>query len=923
VAIDVTTEPGPPLKVAPVVEYNKANVGSVDNPQRPRFDPLADGLVTEGLTTDGERGSSSTSARREAPSQVFGYLTPRGNTVHVDDNTGNEFIRMRTRSGTQVLIHETSGYVYINSKNGNSWIEVSDAGIDVYTANSISMRAEQDFNIRADRDILLDAGANVRMRAGSNITMMAAGDIQEQATGKINLNAAGNIELTSAGNILNIATNDFQVTSGNDTILSVGGTGSLNVASDLLVASGGNLRLQSAQQMTQLAGSQQMRDGTSILDNTGAAPAAAPDTPISITPPVLPPGLIHGDAKQKVVNNNPPFWLGGGAQVNTIVSRMPTHEPWHDHPNADVPPPPTDCVEINAAGTFDAGSSSNVNSSTVTTGSGATATMTGTLNDAGCSPGASGTKKISTDVYNAIMHACTKTGADPATMLAFADMESSFQPGVGARGSSATGLYQFTSGTWDAMVTKYGNQYNVGRSQINDAQSNALMGGQFLNDNVAILKRKGISNPTPGQCYIVHFAGSSGGPALIAAAQQTPDANAAAMFPAAAKSNPTIFAGKSCSQVVANLSAMADAKAKAYAGQYGLPAPCDRGAAGAPAAALDPTATAAAEMNAPAPIVMNTVPSGSVPAGVPTEGGTAEPPAESPNVPVGGTGSVCQAGSNPIAAGANGYVGSDSQSSSLVAAAGASNPSQWTKGSTDPTTWTKNQPIAIFNDDGTYNGAHAAIFLSLVQVGSPGYTGVAGILVYDQSPGQPARQRIIPYDKANANNASLYAAVNTPAGAAGSGRSGGMEPDLPPNPQGANKVRQACITAYPANTGNCSGFVTAVGNLLGVTISGNADAITTALKAGGKWSMLSGGAAAAAAAKAGQLVVGGLIGGQCSPPQHHGHVVVVVDGPVLNGLYPTAYWGSLGYIPKAYAPVNLTWTRVDLPKVTYAAMSLG
>jgi hypothetical protein len=817
-----------------------------------------------------------------------------------------------------VLVHETSGYVYINSKNGNSWIEVSDAGVDVYTANSISMRAEKDCNIHADRDILLNAGGNIRMRAGSNITMMSGGDIQQQANGKLNLNAAGNIELTTTCNILNIAGNSFQVTAAlGDLIMSVGGTGSLSVASDLQIKTGGNLRMQSTLQTSQLAGGQQLRDGAAILDNTGKSPAATPDTPIELTPPLLMPGLVHGDAKQKTINNNPPFWRGGGGQVTSIVSRLPTHEPWRDHPNANVPPPPTDCVEVTDNGTYDVGSPAP-SSATIAP----TTNPDGTLNDTGCSPGVAGTRKISTDVYNAIMNACTKTGADPATMLAFADLESGFQPGIRAGTSSATGLYQFVSGTWNAMVKKYGSQYNVGYDQINDAQANALMGGQFMCDNVAILKRKGIDNPTPGQIYIVHFAGTGGGPAMILAAQKTPDADAASLFPAAAAANRNIFQGKTIAQAVAALAAKADARAAAYAGQYGLPAPCDRAAAGTPAQPLNPTTTAAAELTAPTPINLHTQPAASMPSAA-TEGGSAVTPPPPPAVPVGGTGSICQAGTNPLAAGKNGYVGANSQPASLVTASGAGDPSTWRKGSTDPTTWVKNQPIAIFNDDGTYHGAKAAIFLSLVQVGNPAYTGTAGILVYDQSPGQPASQRIIPYDVAQANNAGLYAAVNVPS-SPNSGSSGtpGMEPDLLPNPQGANKVRAACIAAYPANTGNCSGFVTAVGKILGVTISGNADAMTAALKAGGPWTVLSSGAAAAAAAKAGQLVVGGLIGAQCSPPQHHGHVVVVVDGPVLNGLYPTAYWGSLGYIPKAYATVNLTWTHVDLPKVTYAAMTL-
>jgi hypothetical protein len=175
-------------------------------------------------------------------------------------------------------------------------------------------------------------------------------------------------------------------------------------------------------------------------------------------------------------------------------------------------------------------------------------------------------------------------------MLAIADQESSFQPGVSAKTSSASGLYQFTGGTWDAMVTKYGSKYNVSPDQRNDASANAMMGGQFIQDNSAILKSKGISNPTPGQLYCMHFMGSGGGPKLIQAAQTQPEADASSMFPEAARANSSIFSGKTVGQVYQSLTSRMDSKAQAYASQYGLQAPCERSqgvkgplAAGSPA----------------------------------------------------------------------------------------------------------------------------------------------------------------------------------------------------------------------------------------------------------------------------------------------------------------------------------------------------
>ncbi len=541
IAADVTTESGTPPPVAPTIEYNKSAVlGSPSGPRRPPFVPLANGLSSEGLMGDDERGVSSTSMRRESPPLVYGWLTPRGNTVHVDDNSSNEFVRFRTRSGVQILIHETTGYVYINSKNGNSWFEISDAGIDGYTANSISLRAQQDFNIRADRNIILDAGSNIFLRAGKQITM----------------DAGSNIEAGAASNI----------------VLSAGATGSFKTTGDLLVNSGGALRFQSAADTTSLAGGDWIRQATLILDNGTAPPANANAAQVPTAKAQLDTTQTYANGAGSGSSN----WRYGSGTVSSIVSRMPTHEPWGGHPNSKVPPPPLTNIGVNYAGNYNAGN-----------GGGNSASNTypdGSLNNSGCSFGVANTTPISTDVYNAITAAADKTGADPATMLAFADVESSFRPGVGAGTSSAAGLYQITSGTWNGLMNKYGNQYNIPNtpSSIYDPNYNALMGGQLLQDDNAALKSQGITSPTPGQLYLLHFLGQSGGSSFISQNQNDPNASAASLFPAAASANPSIFynsdgSSKTVGQVYNNLTTKVDTKAEAYASQYGLPPPCQRG----------------------------------------------------------------------------------------------------------------------------------------------------------------------------------------------------------------------------------------------------------------------------------------------------------------------------------------------------------
>jgi hypothetical protein len=219
----------------PVVEYNKWADENPNQPHRPAFEPLHHGLTNQGLYRDSERGRSSSSARREAPSKVFGYSTPRGTSMMVDDNPENEFIRLRTRGGAQVLVHETSGYVYINSKNGNSWIEISDEGIDIYSKKSISVRAEEDLNFRADRDVMIEGQRGVFIRAGQMMTVESGQNTHMKAGTDFKI-GAGTLFQAKAGSDLNLdSAGKLTCKSGGDFNADAGGTGSIKAGGNVLL----------------------------------------------------------------------------------------------------------------------------------------------------------------------------------------------------------------------------------------------------------------------------------------------------------------------------------------------------------------------------------------------------------------------------------------------------------------------------------------------------------------------------------------------------------------------------------------------------------------------------------------------------------------------------------------------------------------
>jgi hypothetical protein len=132
-------------------------------------------------------------------------------------------------------------------------------------------------------------------------------------------------------------------------------------------------------------------------------------------------------------------------------------------------------------------------------------------------------------------------------------------------------------------------------------------------------------------------------------------------------------------------------------------------------------------------------------------------------------------------------------------------------------------------------------------------------------------------------------------------------------------VREACEACFEAHNDDCSGFARAVATELGVSLQGVADQIVETLRAGEGWSSLPDGVAAAKSAHDGKLVMAGLKGSEQAHPDAHGHVVVIVDGPLAHGAYPSAYWGQLGGTGAKDKTINWAWTVEDRDRVSYAA----
>lgn len=152
-------------------------------------------------------------------------------------------------------------------------------------------------------------------------------------------------------------------------------------------------------------------------------------------------------------------------------------------------------------------------------------------------------------VINAIKNASARTGVNFSYMVQQAAAESSFDPKAKARGSSATGLYQFIESTWLNMVEKYGPNHGIDPNQPrkallklrNDPEVASTMAAEFAKENQDVLEDRWGGDVGPTELYFAHFMGAGGASAFLKAHDRNPMQKAAVLFPEAARANRNVF----------------------------------------------------------------------------------------------------------------------------------------------------------------------------------------------------------------------------------------------------------------------------------------------------------------------------------------------------------------------------------------------
>lgn len=438
---ELTTDQTPSAykgKPLPAAEYNKVvETGTATDPtffKKPFHKEFTAALEQQGLIDDYVRGTTTSSARREVPSAVFGISTPGpkdkrtgaprgkygssearadvfsnrlgGSSFVMDDGDDkllrkgpasttkreyanvelgeqggdpslphNEHVRIRTRTGHQILLHNTEDLIYIGNARGTAWIELTSNGkIDIFAQDSISVHTAADFNFYADRDINLNANENINISAGKDILVEAGdniditagkhfatnagtdlslnsgtftsiyavnsmslttqdrldmvssgnmnigtlGQLHVDACGALYINTDGEMHTNALGNMITNTNASYSLNATADMLVNTNAAYNLNAAADIKTKSGGSSLITSGGTTEMLAGSEFKVTGTKVHLNGPTATDSAPSAVLGVTVPVAPEPTMPTAPQQP-----------------ELISRVPQHEPWLQHENLD------------------------------------------------------------------------------------------------------------------------------------------------------------------------------------------------------------------------------------------------------------------------------------------------------------------------------------------------------------------------------------------------------------------------------------------------------------------------------------------------------------------------------------------------------------------------------------------------------------
>jgi len=256
-----------------------------------------DQLVRSGLSADTVRGLSTSSYMRESPSELIGIsskgrrvttdgqdftltynsqlkdknttskeilnglLGPtgrrKGHSITLDDGDidGNSNqIRLRTSTGHQILMNDTTGVMYVGNADGTSWIELNNNGtMDVYAQDSINFRS---------KNIQFHADDNIKFHSKGYTQIVSEEQMHVEGKQQLVMTSKGEAGITGEKGLHLKSNSELFATSSGASYINSGGIMSLN--GSLILLQGPKTQAKTAKNVNEL-----QKEDTTFIEDLG------------------------------------------------------------------------------------------------------------------------------------------------------------------------------------------------------------------------------------------------------------------------------------------------------------------------------------------------------------------------------------------------------------------------------------------------------------------------------------------------------------------------------------------------------------------------------------------------------------------------------------------------------------------------------
>jgi len=373
----------------PVGEINRAEFKKSENAPTPNPDvdvnkkpvhPIAKWLYEQGNLHDPVRGVYSSSARRESPSNVYGWSTPgprdkrqgakkgkigrregkidtfvsrmggfcivmddgderflrktrpwEGPSDYADIEKGeqglvdwprDEAFRIRTRKGAQILLHCSEDLIFITNSRGTAWMEFTSRG-------AINIHAAEGVHFGTDADISMSAGRDIIQSSQRDIVSNAAATHSVEAGNRISMASDTHIHMAAKQGDIGMAGQSIAVQGDNNLHLSAtniqynGANHEMSVGQNFHQTISGNYELRAANMFLTADNEFHGMAGTNMLMRGRAVDMSSANTFVvnAGTGGVFQAGeamQVSGGTMTSIAAENGPVALGAGGSGGTI-----------------------------------------------------------------------------------------------------------------------------------------------------------------------------------------------------------------------------------------------------------------------------------------------------------------------------------------------------------------------------------------------------------------------------------------------------------------------------------------------------------------------------------------------------------------------------------------------------------------------------